>query len=75
MELDLQKFIWAPCAQSLAEAPQLPLSPRLWAHILYYGAYGQPRQTTSFCDEVKIQKEVISDLKREMRYESPMIDI
>ncbi len=36
MELDLQKFIWAPCAQlySSAETPQLPPpSPRIWAHI------------------------------------------
>ncbi len=29
------KFIWAPCVQlySLAETPQLPPSPRIWAHI------------------------------------------
>jgi hypothetical protein len=42
MELDLQKFIWAPCAQlySVAEIPQL----------IVKGAIGQPKQTTSLCD-------------------------
>jgi hypothetical protein len=35
MELDLQKFIWAPCTQlySLTETPHLSPSPRIWAHI------------------------------------------
>jgi hypothetical protein len=31
VELDFQRFFWAPCAQlySLAESPQLPLSPHI----------------------------------------------
>ncbi len=43
MELDLQKFIWASCAQlySLAETPQLPPSPAFG--LIYEGAIGQPR--------------------------------
>jgi hypothetical protein len=36
------KFIWAPCATlySLAETPQRPPPPRIWAHIrgLYWSA-------------------------------------
>ena len=44
MELDLQKFIWAPCAQrySLAETPhsQPPLTR---PPLIYEGAIGQPK--------------------------------
>ncbi len=48
VELDLQKFFWAPCAQlySLAEIPNPHPFPRIWAHIR--GRYW-PRKTTSLC--------------------------
>jgi hypothetical protein len=38
MELDLQSFIWAPCAQlySLAETPQPPLPPPPTSHLGSY---------------------------------------
>jgi hypothetical protein len=33
MEVNLQSFFWAVQLHSLAETPQLPPSPRIWAHI------------------------------------------
>ncbi len=43
------KFIWAPCAQlySLAETPAVP--PPAFG-LIYEGAIGKRRQTTSLCD-------------------------
>jgi hypothetical protein len=43
MELDLQSFFFAPCAElhSLAETPQ-PSPPPLAFGLIYEGAIGQP---------------------------------
>jgi hypothetical protein len=42
MELDLHKVLLGSCVQlySLAETPQLPPTPRIWAHLrgLYWSA-------------------------------------
>jgi hypothetical protein len=46
MELDLQSLFGRLCTvqlYSLAEIPQLPPSPRIWARIQYQGAIDQPR--------------------------------
>jgi hypothetical protein len=55
------KFIWAPCAQlcSLAEAPQPP--PPAFG-LIYEGAIGQPRYTTSLCDPL-LAAVAVSDTK------------
>jgi hypothetical protein len=49
MELDLQSLLGS-CVQlySLAETPQLPPPPEFG--LIYEGAIGQPRETTSLCN-------------------------
>jgi hypothetical protein len=51
MELDLQSLVGLhvhSCMFSLAETPQPTPPPALG--LIYEGAIGQPRQTTSLCD-------------------------
>jgi hypothetical protein len=51
MELRSLKCIWVPCAQrySLVEIPKSPRPPPAFG-LIFEGAIGQPRLTTSLCD-------------------------